>query len=367
VSYVSSPSSQAGTRGQPDANARANRIAAIVIGLLAVVLGVLMGVVNPLLNYSTAAEGVQVDTLFGVLLGIATTVFVVVQGSLLYSIWRFRRRSDDDEEDGPPVRGNVPLEIIWTAIPAATVTGLALFSYLVLAGIELPRPDALRVDVTARQFVWDFYYADRDVHSPELHVPVGRQVHLVMRSADVIHAFWVPNFRVKKDLMPDRITEARFTADKIGTYPIVCSRLCGVGHAFMRSNVIVQDPNDFNNWLYQQQTGRAAQATGGAAADGKQVFLKYGCNACHTLTDAGAAGQVGPSLNGIGAKAADAVKQPHYHGKAKDAVGFINESIVEPNAYVEPGYQPNVMPQDFGKQMSDQELNALVQYLAEQK
>lgn len=367
MSYVSTPSSQAGTRGLADPNTRPNRVAAIAIGLSAVILGVLMGIFNPLLNNSTAAEGAAVDVLFSLLLGIGTTVFVVVQGALLYSIIRFRSRSDD-EEDGPPVRGNVPLEIVWTAIPAAIVTGLSLFSYGVLANIELPQPDAMTVQVTARQFAWDFYYPDRDVHSPQLYVPRGRQVHLVMRSADVIHAFWVPDFRVKKDLMPDRTTEARFTADKVGTYPVVCSRLCGVGHAFMRSNVVVQEPNDFYNWLYQQQTGRSvAGGAGNAPVDGKAVFQKYGCAACHQLSDAGAAGQVGPSLNGIGTKAAAVLGMSHYHGQAKDVLGFIHESIVDPNAYVEQGFQPNVMPQDFGKQMTDQKLNALVQYLAGQK
>jgi cytochrome c oxidase subunit 2 len=339
----------------------------IIIGLLAVVLGVLTGIVNPLLNHSTATGGAEVDSLFSLMLGVATTVFVVVQGVLLYSIVRFRSRSDA-EEDGPPVRGNVPLEIVWTAIPAALVTGLALFSYTTLAATELPLPGAMTVQVTARQFSWDFYYPDRDVHSPQLYVPRGRQVHLVMHSVDVIHAFWVPDFRVKKDLMPDRTTEARFTANTNGTYPIVCSRLCGVGHAFMRSSVVVQEPNDFYNWLYQQQTGHtAAGGNATATVDGKAVFQQYGCAVCHTLAAAGAAGQVGPSLDGIGTKAASIIKEAGYHGQAKDAAGFIKESIVSPNAYVAPGFQPNVMPQDFGKQMSAQQLDALVQYLAGQK
>jgi cytochrome c oxidase subunit 2 len=371
VSYASqpTPASQPRAPKDPRALARSNWVAALGIGILAVVLGFLAGRFNPLLTGSTASEGAKVDALFSVLLGIGTATFVVVQGGLLYSIIRFRQKSDDDD-DAPAVRGNVGLEILWTAIPAVIVTGLAVYSYATLANIETPAPDAITVQVTGRQFVWDFYYPDRDVHSPELHVPLGLQVHLVMHSDDVIHAFWVPDFRVKKDVMPDRVTEVRFTADKAGTYPVVCSRLCGVGHAFMRSNVVVQPENDFTTWLYAQQTGATVQAGGqsaGPAAAGKAVFEQNNCGACHTLKDANAAGKVGPELDGIGASAAKTIKDPGYKGKATDAASYIRESIVEPNAYVVPNYPPNVMPQNFGQTISAEDLDNLVQYLLSQK
>jgi cytochrome c oxidase subunit 2 len=359
VTYPSqpTPASQPRAPEDPRALARSNRVAALGIGVLAVVLGFLAGRFNPLLTGSTASEGVKVDALFSVLLGIGTATFVVVQGGLLYSIIRFRQKSDDDE-------------ILWTAIPAAIVTGLAVYSYATLANIEAPAPDAITVQVTGRQFAWAFYYPDRDVHSPELHVPLGLQVHLVMHSDDVIHAFWVPDFRVKKDVMPDRVTEVRFTADKAGTYPIVCSRLCGAGHAVMRSNVVVQPENDFTTWLYAQQTGATVQAGGQPAspvAAGKAVFEQNNCGACHTLKDANAAGNVGPDLNGIGTSAAKTIKDPGYKGKATDAASYIRESIVEPNAYVVPKYSPNVMPQNFGQTISAKDLDNLVQYLLSQK
>ena len=371
MTYASqpTPASQPRAPEDPRARARSNRVAALGIGVLAVVLGFLAGRFNPLLTGSTSSEGVKVDALFSVLLGIGTAIFVVVQGGLLYSIIRFRQKSDDDD-DAPAVRGNVGLEILWTAIPAAILTGLAVYSYATLANIETPAPDAITVQVTGRQFAWDFYYPDRDVHSPELHVPLGLQVHLVMHSDDVIHAFWVPDFRVKKDVMPDRVTEVRFTADKAGTYPIVCSRLCGVGHAFMRSNVVVQPENDFTTWLYAQQTGATVQAGGqsaGPAAAGKAVFEQNNCGACHTLKDANAAGKVGPDLNSIGTSAAKIIQDPGYKGKATDAASYIRESIVEPNAYVVPNYPPNVMPQNFGQTISAKDLDNLVQYLLSQK
>jgi cytochrome c oxidase subunit 2 len=370
VAFASQPKPASQLRAPRDSrgSSRSNLLAALVIGVLAVVLGFVVGRLNPLLTGATSVEGDQVDALFGVLLGIGTAVFVVVQGGLIYSIIRFRAREGDD--DAPAVHGNVGLEILWTAVPAAIVTGLALYSYATLASIEAPAPDAITVQVTGRQFAWDFYYPDRNVHSPDLHVPLGLQAHLVMKSDDVIHSFWVPDFRLKKDVMPDRLTELRFTPDKAGSYPVVCSRLCGAGHAYMRANVIVQPENEFTTWLYQQQTGATVQAGGQPASPaeaGKAVFLQNNCGACHTLKDANATGKVGPALDGIGAAAANITKDPGYHGKATDAAGYIRESIVEPNAYIVPGFSPNVMPQNFGQTIPAKDLDNLVQYLLSQK
>ena len=165
------------------------------------------------------------------------------------------------------------------------------------------------VEVKGFQFAWQFYYPEYDVTSTELHIPVDRQVHLKMRSNDVIHSFWVPEMRIKKDVMPDRVTETFITGTETGTYPIVCTELCGAGHAVMRSQVIVQSDADFRAWLASQQT-TAAQAASAAAdplATGRQVFNNNGCNACHALTDAGAAGALGPNLDGFGAVAATRV------------------------------------------------------------
>ena len=363
MSYISRSTSvrKAGSPPSAGPDNRSNWTAAVIIGLVSIGMGFVAGYFNPFLSHSPAEGGAQVDRLFGVLLGVGTTIFFIVQGALIYSIVRFRRTSNDDEEEGAAFHGNVPMEIVWTAIPAVLVTALAIYSYAVLVSTETPQPDAIIVQVTGRQFAWDFYYPDRDLHSAELHVPRGRQVLLKMRSDDVIHAFWVPDFRIKKDLMPDRETELRFTADKDGTYPVVCSRLCGVGHAYMRSNVIVQEPNDYYAWLYQQQTGAQAPVNAAdPAAVGRQLFQQYGCNACHTLADANASGQVGPNLNGIATKAGSMVP-------GESAEQYLRESIVKPNAYIVPGYQANIMPQNFADRISQQELDALVKYLLMQK
>ena len=288
------PGSEASGR-QPVMFDTTSRIAAIVIGVVAVVAGLALGINNPFLTRSVAVEGTAIDQLFGLTLGIATVVFVIVQGSLLYSIVRFGRQPGDDT-DGPPVRGNHKLEFFWTVVPALTIFFVGFMSYQVLAAIEKPQTDALVVEVKGFQFAWQFYYPEQDVTSTEMHIPVDRQVQLKLRSNDVIHSFWVPEMRIKKDVMPDRVTETFITGTETGTYPIVCTELCGAGHAVMRSQIIVQSDADFRAWLATQQTtaSQEAGATPDPMAAGRQLFNNSGCNACHALADAGAAGALGP-------------------------------------------------------------------------
>ena len=349
--------------GGPRAFDTTSTLVSVVLGILAIVAGVVVGIVNPLLPRAASTQGALIDALFSVMLGIATTIFVIVQGLLLYSIIRFGRQPDD-ESDATPIRGNTRLEIIWTAVPALIVVFIAVFSYRVLADIERPQTGGMTVEVKAVQYAWQFYYPDQDLTSTELHIPLARQVKLNLRSTDVIHSFWVPAFRIKKDVMPDRVTTTYITGDELGTYPIVCTELCGVGHSVMRSQVVVESDADFQQWL-ASQGGAKQQAQAAAAADplaaGKQAFNTYGCNACHALTSAGAAGQIGPKLDDIGTRAGNAA------GGGKPAEEFIRASILKPNDTITQGYPANVMPQDYGLRMSDSDLDALVKYLLEQK
>jgi cytochrome c oxidase subunit II len=353
---------------RPDASGRqpvmfdtASRLFAIIIGIVAVISGLVVGINNPLLSNSAGREGTRIDQLFSLTLGIATVVFVLVQGFLLYSIVRFGRQPDDDT-DGPAVRGNTRLEFFWTLIPAITIFFIGFVSYGTLANIEKAAPDELVVEVKAFQFAWQFYYPEFDVTSGELHAPVDRQLHLKLRSNDVVHSFWVPAMRIKKDAMPDRVTETYITPTETGSYPIVCTELCGAGHAVMRSQMVVQPDADFRGWITSQQKS-AVQAAAGASdplAKGRQVFNNSGCNACHALKDAGAAGAVGPKLDGIGTTAA--AREPGV-----SAEEYIHQSIVKPNEFVAQGFPANVMPQDYGQRLAEADLDALVKYLAEMK
>lgn len=337
----------------------AGKVVAVLIGVVSVAAGIVVGLNNPFLSRAASSEGAAIDALFSLMLGIATTIFIIVQGFLLYAIVRFGGATGE-EGDGPPIRGNARLEVLWTAIPAIIVVFIAIFSYRVLADIERPKGDELVVEVTARQYAWEFYYPEHDLKSPDLHIPLDRQVLLKLRSADVIHAFWVPEFRIKKDAMPDRVTEMRITGTQVGVYPIVCTELCGAGHAIMRAQLIVQPAAEYEAWVASTLAAKGRMATAGdPLAYGRQLFVIYGCNACHVLTDAGAAGVLGPSLNGIGSRAETTVA-------GQSAEVYIRKAIVQPNEYLVPNYQP-IMPQDYGQRMSEAELNALITYLLSQK
>ena len=333
-----------------------DKIAVAVILALATVFGVLAAVFNPILRQAGSREGAEIDRVFSAALGMAAAIFTIVQGALIYIVIRYRRRPGDTGE-GWAIHHYLPAEVLWTAIPVMIVTGLSIYSYRALMAIGEPTAPAITVEVRARQFTWEFVYPDQNVTSNVLHVPLGQPVVLKMRSADVIHAFWVPEFRIKRDVMPDRITETMFTGTRLGRFPIVCSRFCGAGHAFMRSLVIVDQQADFQAWLAQQTQAQAS--TSESIAFGRQLFQRFGCSGCHALSDAGASGQVGPNLNGIGARAGDT--KP-----SDNAEDYVRESVTSPNTFIVPGYPENVMPQDYAQQMTPQELDALIKYLLAQ-
>ena len=280
---------------------------------------------------------------------ICVVIFAIVVAALAYSVLHFRRAPDDDG-DGPPVHGHTGLEIAWTAIPFLLVTSMAVLSAVVLARNDATGANPLHVQVTAQQFAWSFKYPDqKNVTSNILRVPEGRTLRLEFQALDVIHSFWVPEWSQKQDAVPGIKTHLTVTPNKLGSFPIICTELCGLGHAVMRSTAIVMQPAAFEKWV----TG-LSKATGGPGA-AKAVFAANGCSACHTLKAAGATGKIGPDLDRLVAYAARA-------GKPLDA--FIRESIVSPDAYIEKRFPKGVMPKTFATLPKDQ-LDALVQFLTQ--
>jgi cytochrome c oxidase subunit II len=199
---------------------------------------------------STAAP--KIDTLLDVMIVLSSFVFSIVMVMLGYSVWRWRARPGD-ESDGAPIHGNTRLEIAWTVIPTVIVLFGAIYSWVVLADIEAREDDRMVVDVYGQQFEWHFNYPEEGVTSRELHVPVDRQVEFRLHALDVIHSFWVPEWRIKKDAVPGTTTRIYVTPDKTGNYTLVCTELCGIGHATMRAPVVVDDSqNAFNQWAGAQ-------------------------------------------------------------------------------------------------------------------
>ena len=295
---------------------------------------------------------------------ICIAIFSLVAAVMIYSVLRFRVQ-EDDFEDGPPVHGHTGLEITWTAIPFVLVTAIAIVSAIVLSRNDAQAQDTLRIDVVAQQFEFTFSYPDaKNVTSPVLRLPEGRSVELYMRSLDVIHSVFVPQFSQKEDIVPGLVTQLHITPDRVGTFPLECTELCGLGHSLMRSQAIVMKPAAFEAWLRQQEKSAAPAPTttttsttpSSPAAAGLSVFNANGCSSCHTLSAAKATGTVGPNLD----KLASYAQQAH-----QPLTPFVHESIVNPNAYVQPGYPKGVMPPTFGQSLTKTQLDALVTFLAQ--
>jgi cytochrome c oxidase subunit 2 len=197
---------------------------------------------------STAAP--KIDDLLNVMIVLSSFVFSLVMVMLFYALWKFKAKPGD-ESDGEPIHGNTRLEVAWTLIPTIIVLFGAGYSWSVLSDIEKPADNPLTVDVFSQQYAWSFGYpGKKNAYSQgELHVPLDRQVHFKMHSLDVIHSFWVPEWRIKKDNVPGITTTAIVTPDKPGTYQLICTELCGFGHASMRATVVVEPPAEFRKWV----------------------------------------------------------------------------------------------------------------------
>jgi cytochrome c oxidase subunit 2 len=331
----------------------------VVVGVIASALGIALGLLIDWFPVAGSKQAHKIDTLWDVLIIASVPIFVLVAVVVLFSVKTFRMRPGQEHEDGPPIHGNTTLEVVWTALPAILIVGLVTYAYIVLRDIEKAPANAaqeLHVHVTGQQFTWTFQYqapGGGKISSAQLYVPVNRSVKFDINSLDVIHDFWVPAWRVKIDAVPGITTHYRVTPIRLGTYPVVCAELCGLGHAFMRQTAHVLPEAKFNAWL-SKMGGGAAAGGAPAAVDPKKLFTSGNaagaapCGSCHTLADAGTTATVGPDLDKF--------------LKNKDAA-FIRESIVKPNAYIEKGYAANIMPPNFGSTLSPAELTALVNYL----
>ena len=222
------------------------------------------------------------DELSMVLFVIGTILFVGMVAFIIYSLIKFRRKPNE-KSDGLPIEGNLSLEIFWTAVPAVIVLFVGLYSYDIydrmggmqplghgehdhsammekeriwggigsgtIESVKASGLSSIPIEVTAQQFAFLFHYPKGDILSGELHVPINEEITMRMESKDVIHAFWVPEFRIKQDIIPGQPTILNFTPTKIGRYSIVCAELCGPYHGGMRSTVVVEDPNDYMEWF----------------------------------------------------------------------------------------------------------------------
>lgn len=351
--------------------------------LLAIVLSI---------NWFPAHGSTQISrtsTLYDVLLIASVPMFVIVETVVVFSVWKFRMRPGEEMKDGPPIHGSTRLEVVWTVIPALLMFGLAGYAYTVLRANEANKRDSMTVQVTARQFAFQFTYphqAGKTVVSPILYLPKGKPIIFRLHSLDVVHSFFVPNFAEKLDAVPGITTTLRVTPNRIGTYPAECTELCGPGHSFMRAQVRVVTPSAFQTWLSKQPnngpppigvpppgaTSTAAttstspsssSSSGTSAAAGKAVFTgSAGCSTCHTLSAAGATGTIGPDLDQR--LRSDCSKSASQRIRGPTLKQCIHTAITKPYAYIPTGYHAGIMPSNFAKTLTSTQVSALVNFLS---
>ena len=289
-----------------------SQVGLVLAGIGVTTISFWYGYNHHLLPIAASSEAVLIDDLFNVMMVIGTAIFILIQGGLFWVAYRYRREPDD-ETDAKYVHGNIKLEIVWTAIPAALMLFLAIYSFDVyeeigglnpmdhsghsanasmvgtsavsthvvkaktaamLAAVNhsdssmatmmdaetLAAPnsplartsDPFVVNASGMQYAWLFNYAGTELSTGELHVPIGREVIVNLTAMDVLHAFWVPEFRIKQDAVPGRTITIRLSPTTAGTYPLICAELCGPYHGVMRSQVVVESESAVNTWLAGQ-------------------------------------------------------------------------------------------------------------------
>ena len=314
---------------------------------------------NPLTPASPQAR--LISDLFWITLAIAAIVLIAVEFLIVYTSLRFRRRPGAPRAEPAQIHGNTRLEVMWSVVPALILISLGIISVRSMASLGTIPQNARTIQVTGRQFAWEFSYPQENVKTTnDLRVPVGQPVVLEVTSQDVIHSFWVPDLMGKIDANPGLTNRLSFTADRAGVYRGVCAELCGIGHANMLFSVTAMDPGEFQSWLQeggQAAAAQAAQAAAGPSPDlGRQLVQQKGCGSCHTIAGVqGLAGAIGPPLTNVGTAAAS--RKP-----GMSAEDYLNESIANPTAFLVPGFPP-VMPPNGGADLTDQERASIVAYL----
>src|SRR4051794_12298119 len=241
----------------------------VIVGLIASVLGIILGLVIDWFPTQGSEQAKKIDTFWDVLIICSVPVFVLVTTVVLFAVRDFRMRPGEEHRDGPPIHGNTRLEVLWTSVPAIMLIALCTYAYLVLHDIE-KAPAAgneRQIEVNGQQFTWTFDYNEggKKFSSAQLYVPENESVKFNVRTKDVLHDFWVPAWRMKIDAVPGITTHYRITPTKIGQWPVVCAELCGLGHAFMRQTAHIVSKADFAAWVKKMTAGPAAAGGAGTA------------------------------------------------------------------------------------------------------
>jgi cytochrome c oxidase subunit 2 len=338
---------------------RGSIVQLVVIGIVSGAIATCIAVLVPWMPTTATDQAERIDFTYWFATVISLFVFAVVAAILIYALLNFRVKDPNDWSDGPPIHGHTTLEVIWTVVPTILVTAICIVSAVVLAQNSNAGDAPLKVNVVAQQFAWQFSYDGGKTYYPMLRLPVDRKTKLYLKANDVLHSFWVPQFAQKQDLVPGTEQTLVITPNQTGSWPVICTELCGLGHSLMRSQAIVMTKAEFDTWRENANKPPAGggEGGGGGAASAEATFASKGCGACHTFSAIPAAqGKIGPDLDNL-KEAAETAGMP--------LEDFIRQSIVDPNAYLAPGFNPPSAMPPFKDTIPPADLDALVQYLAE--
>jgi cytochrome c oxidase subunit 2 len=329
----------------------------VIVGIMVIVMTVLIYLgldAAELMPVAASAQAGPIDWMWNLQVIAMSFLFALIVAPMLYSLIVFRRRKGDTT-DAEHIEGNTTLEIAWSVLPLFAVGVFAYLGAVNLSDTLRADPNAMVVKVTGIQWSWKFEYPPIDgisIVSDELHLPVGKQILLQMTSSDVIHSFWVPEFRVKQDLVPGRITELRITPTLEGDYMVRCAELCGTSHAFMEKPVVISSQAGYESWIAEQIViARELAAT--PEGSGQLLVNANGCAACHSIN--GAAG-IGPTWFGLFEHEVELTDGSTV--TADEA--YLTESIREPQAKIVAGFETQLMP-TYG--FSDVDIANIVAYI----
>jgi len=299
----------------------------------------------PLFPQQASAQAGQVDAIYFFMLAVTAFFSILIAGLVVFFAIRYRRRHRN--EIGYAIHGSLALELLWTVIPFCIVMIMFVWGAKVFFGIYRAPAGAMEIYVVGKQWMWKVQHMDGQREINELHVPVGRPVKLIMGSEDVLHSYYIPDFRVKADVIPGRYNMLWFTATKPGIYHLFCAEYCGTKHSGMVGSIVAMEPSDFQAWL---SGGRADDSP---VAAGAKLFQDLTCNTCHLTGSQGR----GPILTNVFGSQVEL-----QNGSVVTAdEAYIRESIVNPQAKIVAGFQP-LMP-TFQGLVSEEQLLQLISYV----
>jgi cytochrome c oxidase subunit 2 len=288
----------------------------------------------------------QYDILFGYITIVCVVMTIVIFAGVAFFALKYRRRNIHERPG--LLHGSMKLEVIWSVIPLIVFLSMFAWGAALYFDYYIIPKDAIEIYAVGKQWMWKIQYPEGQHEINELHVPVGRNVHVTLASEDVIHSFFIPAFRMKRDVVPGHYNTIWFRPTKKGRYHLFCAEYCGTQHSGMIGWVTVMDPMEYENWL---QGGGTA---GSMSSQGEKMFQQLGCSTCHLLDEQGRC----PNLRNV---YGNAVRLDDGRTVIADEA-YLRESILNPNAKVVEGFAHDIMP-TFEGQVSEESLLQLIAYI----